>query len=49
MYIICLGQEGKPDGEGVVYYQNGDVFVGNYVNGVAHGRGHYIWNNGAFY
>jgi len=32
-----------------MYYQNGSVLVGKFVDGVPHGPAHYVWPDGSFY
>lgn len=32
-----------------MYYKNGDVFIGQFQNGLANGPGHYVFLNGSYY
>lgn len=32
-----------------MYHKNGSVFIGEFVNGVANGQGHYIKTDGSYY
>lgn len=40
---------GRPDGYGKMYKDNGDLYIGNFENGKASGPGHYIFANGDHY
>ncbi len=36
-------------GEGTEKFSNGDIYIGNYVNGKPEGYGEYYWVNGSFF
>jgi hypothetical protein len=36
-------------GEGTEKFANGDLYIGNYVNGKPEGYGEYFWVNGSFF
>ena len=42
-------KEGKKDGKGVYYYNNGDRYEGNWKEGVREGKGIYYYSNGESY
>ena len=46
-YDGLCGAEGKPHGFGKSLYQNGDVYEGEYHNGVKQGRGRLTYANGS--
>ena len=39
-------RNGKPDGKGIEYYNNGDRYEGDFRNGKKEGKGIYYYNNG---
>lgn len=40
---------GKAEGFGRLYHPNGDLYIGNWKNDKANGKGKYISNNGAIF
>lgn len=32
-----------------MYYANGNVFLGQFINGRANGQGHYVFTDGSYY
>jgi len=40
----CNYNDGVKEGLGRTYYNNGSIYVGNYVNGKQHGQGMYTWS-----
>lgn len=32
-----------------MYYRNGNVFIGEYIGGIANGNGHFIKKDGSYY
>ena len=36
-------------GEGTLHYPDGKVFIGSWKEGKKHGKGYYLWPNGAKY
>ena len=48
----CVFIDGVKNGQGTTYYNNGSIYVGNYVNGKQNGKGMYTWsldNNPTWY
>lgn len=45
-----LNESGQPnDSDGTMWYDNGDIYKGDWVNGERHGHGIYTFSNGAVY
>ena len=40
---------GKPEGHGIAYYDNGDRYDGDWKNGLKCGQGSYFWSDGSSY
>ncbi|KAJ1096850.1 hypothetical protein NDU88_001981 [Pleurodeles waltl] len=40
---------GLYEGEGIAYFQGGNVYKGMFAEGIMHGRGTYSWNHGVTY
>ncbi len=38
-----------PDGKGILYYKNGDIYLGEFIEGKNEGKGNYIKENGEYY
>lgn len=46
---VIKGNGFIPHGRGKLYYTNGSLFIGTFVNGKAQGRGRLISHNGSYY
>lgn len=44
-----LVKDGLPNGKGTAYYDNGDIYVGDWQQGNHHGYGSYTWADGRKY
>ena len=42
-------KDGKPYGFGTYRWNNGDVYTGEYVKGIRHGKGKFVYANGNYY
>ena len=42
-------QLGRPTDYGTMIYNNGSVFIGEFIDGKANGPGHYILPDGSYY
>ncbi|XP_078521278.1 radial spoke head 10 homolog B isoform X2 [Lissotriton helveticus] len=40
---------GLYEGEGIAYFQGGNIYKGMFAEGIMHGRGTYTWNDGVTY
>ncbi len=49
VYTGYINDFGKPDGEGKMVYIEGDIYDGEWKNGLRNGKGTYTWNSGAKY
>ena len=40
---------GRPNGYGTMIYESGEVFVGEFSDGKANGKGHFVLKDGSYY
>lgn len=48
-YLFDLVKLGRPNGYGTMIYESGEVFVGEFSDGKANGKGHFVLKDGSYY